>query len=122
MQNKEFDGFSVNLLLDDDAEWVAHFIELPNVSAYGDSAEEALSELKTAWEAMKTSYHKHQEPVPVAPSQKEYSGHFNVRLDKRLHKLLAIEASSVGVSLNSLVSQKLTCATDFADWYRDCYL
>ncbi len=108
MSKKEFDGFSVNIFLDDEGDWVTHFIELPNVSACGGTAEEALSELKIAWEGVKKSYHKHGEPIPVAPSQKKYSGHFNIRVDKRIHKLLAMEATIAGVSRNALVAQKLT--------------
>ena len=77
------------------------------MSAFGSTAEEALLELKEAWEAMKESYHKHKEPVPVAPSRKEYSGQFNIRIDKRDHRALAIEAAMAGLSLNALVSQKL---------------
>jgi predicted HicB family RNase H-like nuclease len=108
MKKKEFDGFSVNIFLDEEGDWIAHFIELPSVSACGDTAEEALNELRIAWEGIKKSYRKHGEPVPVAPSQKKYSGHFNIRVDKRIHKLLAMEATMAGVSLNALVAQKLS--------------
>lgn len=103
----EFDGFSIHLLQDEDGDFVAHFVELPNVSACGSTAEEALSELSEAWEAMKESYQKHNEAIPIAPSRKEYSGQFNVRIDKRDHKALAMEAALVGLSLNALVAQKL---------------
>lgn len=111
MNKKEFNGFSVNIFLDDDGDWMAHFIELPNVSAFGNTAEEALQELKKAWEGVKESYRQHGEPIPVALSQKKFSGHFNVRIDKRLHKNLAMEATIAGVSLNALIAQKLTKAT-----------
>lgn len=103
----KFDGFSIHLLQDKDDDFIAHFVELPNVSACGSSAEEALAELKVAWEAMKESYQKHGEKIPVAPTRKEYSGQFNVRIDKRIHRALAIEAERAGISLNALVAQKL---------------
>lgn len=103
----EFDGFSIHLLQDDEGDFVAHFVELPNVSACSSTAEEALLELKEAWEAMKESYRKHKEEIPIAPSRKDYSGQFNVRIDKRDHRALAIEAARVGLSLNALVAQKL---------------
>lgn len=103
----EFDGFSIHLLQEDDGDFIAHFVELPNVSASGSSTEEALAELKEAWEAMKESYRKHNEAIPIAPTRKEYSGQFNVRIDKRDHRALAIEAARVGISLNALVAQKL---------------
>jgi predicted HicB family RNase H-like nuclease len=56
---------------------------------------------------MKESYAKHNETIPIAPNRKEYSGQFNVRIDKRDHRALAIEAARVGLSLNALVAQKL---------------
>ena len=104
-----FDGFSLHLLYDEnDEDWVAHFVELPTVSAFGGTPEEAIKELKVAWEGIKQSYVNREEDVPIAPSKKSYSGQFNVRIDKRLHRALAIEASQANVSLNALVAQKLT--------------
>jgi len=113
MSKKEFNGFSVNIFLDDDGDWLAHFIELPNISACGSTAEEALQELKVAWDAMKESYRQHNQQIPIAPSQKKYSGHLNVRIDKRLHRHLAIEAAIAGLSLNALISQKLVKAIEY---------
>ena len=54
-KDNRFDGFTVNLR-QEEGEWLAHFIELPNVSAYGDTIENAVSELKIAWQLMKESY------------------------------------------------------------------
>lgn len=103
----EFDGFSIQIVEDEQGEFLAHFVELASVSAYGSSPEEAIAELKIAWEAMKESYRKHGEEIPVSPTRKEYSGQFNIRIDKRAHRALAIEAARAGISLNALVSQKL---------------
>ncbi|OJW50375.1 MAG: DNA repair protein [Alphaproteobacteria bacterium 41-28] len=104
----DFDGFSIELSKEEDGDWLALFEELPNVSAFGESPESALHELHEAWEGIKESYLKHNEPVPVAPSKKDYSGQFNVRIDKRIHRALAIEAAQAGISLNTLVAQKLS--------------
>lgn len=104
----EFDGFSIELFRDDDEDWLAHFEELPTVSAFGSTPEEALEELKEAWEAMKESYISHNEPLPIAPARKEYSGQFNIRIDRRIHRALAVEAAQAGISLNALVAQKLS--------------
>lgn len=109
-EKDEFDGFSIELFKDEEGDWLAHFEELPNVSAFGDSPENALFELSEAWSAIKESYINHNEPVPIAPSKKEYSGQFNVRIDKRIHRALAIEAAQVGITLNALVAQKLSLA------------
>lgn len=102
-----FDGFTVNVFLDEDGEYLAHFVEMPNVSAFADSPEKALKELATAWRLMKESFAEHDEPIPVAPSRRQYTGQFNVRIDRRLHRSLAVEAAQAGVSLNALVAQKL---------------
>ena len=102
-----FDGFSVNLFQDEDGDWLAHLVEMPGISAFADTPAAALTELAVAWEAAKESYQAHNEPVPIAPTRKEYSGQFNVRIDKRLHRRLAMEAGRAGISMNALVAQKL---------------
>ena len=43
-----FDGFTVNVFFDEDGDYLAHLVELPNVSAFGPTPAEALAELKTA--------------------------------------------------------------------------
>lgn len=68
--NRLFDKFSIRLIEEDNGEWTAYLIDLPNVSAIGDSPEQALSELKTAWEAMKESYRKHGEEIPKPKEEK----------------------------------------------------
>ncbi len=112
--HSDFDGFSVNLYQDEDGDWLAHLVELPNVSAFGDNPASALEELAEAWEGVKESYREHNQPVPVAPSRKEYSGQFNVRVDKRLHRQLAAEAARAGISMNALIAQKLDRETSLS--------
>lgn len=107
-----FDGYSVNIFTDEDGDWVASLAEMPTVSAFADSAEGALQELDIAWAAVKESYRSKGNAVPVAPARKQYSGRFNVRVDKRLHRDLAVEAAREGVSLNALVSKKLASSVD----------
>jgi predicted HicB family RNase H-like nuclease len=77
-------------------------------SAFGDSSEQALAELETGWQLTKESYAANDEEIPVAPSRRKYSGQFNIRVDKRVHRALAIEAARAGVSLNALISKKLS--------------
>lgn len=108
--NDRFDGFAINLFLDEDGDYLAHFTELPEISAFGKSPEGALCELEAAWQGVKQSYVEAGKPIPVAPARKEYSGQFNIRIDRRLHRSLAIEAARAGVSLNALVAQKLAHA------------
>ena len=110
-KNDRFDGYTVTMFLDDDGDWLAHFVELPEVSAFAATPEQALDELAQAWTGVRLSYEKHGEPVPLAPSRKRYSGQFNVRIDKRLHRVLAMEAAKAGVSLNAMVAQLLALGT-----------
>lgn len=107
------DGFSITLFRDEDGAWVAHFTEMPHISAFSDTANKAITELAEAWNGVKESYKKHKKPIPEPSALRSYSGRFNVRIDKRVHKSLAIEASQAGVSLNALVSQKLASAVQF---------
>jgi predicted HicB family RNase H-like nuclease/predicted RNA binding protein YcfA (HicA-like mRNA interferase family) len=106
-RHDRFDGYGVQLFIDDDGDWMAHVVELPNVSAFGPTMEKALNELAVAWELVKESYREDQQEIPVAPSKRQYSGQFNVRIDKRVHRALAIEAARAGLTLNALVAQKL---------------
>jgi predicted HicB family RNase H-like nuclease len=110
VKNDAFEGYTVTIFLDDDGDYLAHFVEMPSVSAFGETPEKALQELKTAWEGVKESCRKHGDPIPIAPVRKEYSGRFNVRIDRRVHQALAVEAAKVGISLNALVAQKLSNA------------
>ena len=66
LENYDFDGFIINLYVDEQGDWLVHFQEMPNISAFGDTPQEALEELKIAWELVKEDYqHKHREiPVP----------------------------------------------------------
>ena len=67
----------------------------------------APTRMAQAWMGICRSHEKRGESAPVAPSRKRYSGQFNVRIDKRLHRTLAMEAAEAGVSLNAMVAQKL---------------
>jgi predicted HicB family RNase H-like nuclease len=81
--------------------------ELPNVSAFAATPEGAVNELVKAWELVKEQYRAEGRPIPQAPSRRRYSGQFNVRIDRRVHRALAIEAGRAGVTLNALVARKL---------------
>ena len=103
----DFDGFMVNVFFDEDGDYLAHLVELPNVSAFGPTPAEALAELKTAWDLMKECYQMDGEPIPKAPSRNGYEGPFNVPIEEQLYHALADEAATIGISLYQLVTQKL---------------
>ena len=108
MHKNVFDGFTVNVFLDEDGDYLAHFVEMPNVSAFSNTPEDAVRELAVAWKGVKESYRKHQEPIPQPPSQEGYIGKVNVPIDTQLYRSLKSEAAKAGMSLSALVAQRLT--------------
>ena len=106
-----FDGFSVVLERENSDQWKAYFVELPSV--YGDSLSplEAIARLKITWEKYKEECRKNEKDIPLPVLEKDYSGRFNVRLDKELHKALVNEAMQHGLSLNALIYKKLKQST-----------
>ena len=54
--NDRFDGRAVNPYLDDDGDWLAHLVELPEVSAFAATRARALDELAQALEGVCVSY------------------------------------------------------------------
>ena len=111
MNKDVFDGFTVNLFLDEDGDYLVHFVEMPNVSAFSDTPEDALRELAMAWKCVKESYQKHHEPIPKAPSRDGYEGLFNIPVEEQLYHALADEAAKAEISLYILVAQKLSKTT-----------
>ena len=103
----DFDGFTVNLFFDEDVDYLTHFVEMPNVSAFSDTPEDALRELTVAWKCVKESYQKHHESIPKAPSRNGYEGPFNVPVEEQLYHALTDEAAKAEISLYTLVVQKL---------------
>ena len=84
MNKDVFDGFSVKVFLDEDGDYLAHFVEMPNVSAFAGTPEEALQELAVAWQGVKESYRKHHEPIPQAPVPQADKSSLNAPVDKQL--------------------------------------
>ena len=79
----------------------------PEVRADGKSLDECynlvMDILKSNLELMIEDGEKIPEPV-----DKNYSGKFNIRMPRSLHKLLAKQAEDEGVSLNQLALYKLS--------------
>jgi len=107
VSNNVFDGFAVKVFLDEDGDYLAHFVEMPNVSAFANTPEDALRELAVAWQGVKESYRKHNEPIPQAPLPKADENSLDIPVDAQLYHALSDEAAKSGISLYALVAQKL---------------
>jgi hypothetical protein len=42
LDNYNFDGFIINLYVDEQGDWLAHFQEIPTISAFDDTPQDAL--------------------------------------------------------------------------------
>ena len=115
MNKNVFDGFAVKVFLDEDGDYLAHFVEMPNVSAFANTPEDALRELSVAWQGVKESYRKHHEPIPQAPLPKAAENSLNIPVDAQLYHALVDEAAKTGMSLYALVTQKLATRTPIND-------
>lgn len=71
LESYNFDGFIINLYVDEQGDWLTNFQELPNISAFGDTPQEALEELKTAWELVKEDYKMKNREIPVASNREK---------------------------------------------------
>ena len=93
---------------EEDGEHVAVCAELPGLSWLDKRAERALSGvLRAAREAVELLREK-GEPVPEPLLDRRYSGTFKVRIPPEVHRRLVLEAEEQKVSLNRLVSAKLS--------------
>lgn len=91
-----------------DDDYIAYIEEIPECSAFGSSPEEAIKELKTAYQLWKETSEEKGYPVPVPVNLKDYSGKFLLRIPKSLHKQLAQKALSENISLNQYTLYCLT--------------
>jgi predicted RNase H-like HicB family nuclease len=49
---------------------LAHFQEIPTISAFGDTPQEALEELKNAWKLVKENYREKHQEIPIASGER----------------------------------------------------
>lgn len=94
----------------DSFEWVVEFPDLPGCIGAGDTIEEALSEAqinKDLWIEAAIDIGR-SIPTPSDSYSIEYSGKFNIRIPKSLHRDLVLKAEEEDVSLNALCSTLLS--------------
>lgn len=89
---------------DEDHAYVATCAELDGLSGLGDSAEEALGELRVAIELTVEELAETGARIPDPIQACTHSGQFRLRLPKSVHARLTERAEAEGVSLNALVA------------------
>lgn len=94
---------------EEDQTFVGRVAEFESLAAHGDTQVLALQEITEVVEFVLQDLKESGEPIPEPFSKKKFSGKLNVRMASSLHRALALQAVKQGVSLNSLIVQKL-CA------------
>ena len=102
--------YRIELVQDEDG-WFASIPELPGCISQGETAQEAVEMIRDAQRLWLQVALEDGDPIPEPhAAEHSYSGKFNVRVPRDLHRWLAQEAERDGVSLNQLVVSILSRA------------
>ena len=109
MMGKKVDRYTYRITWsEEDEEYVGLCAELPSLSWLEKSPEKALSGIRKVVRETVADLKKSKEAIPDPISTRSYSGKFMVRVPPEVHRMLAIKAAESGVSINRLVSSKLS--------------
>jgi predicted RNase H-like HicB family nuclease len=93
---------------EEDNEHVGLCAEFPSLSWLEPTPESALTGIRSLVRKVVADLKRNGEAIPEPISTRPYSGKFMVRVPPQVHRILAIQAAESGVSLNRLVSSKLS--------------
>lgn len=95
---------------EEDGEYVATVLEFPALSWLAPERQEAENGLVGLVTGVVKNMAESGETIPTPLGERSYSGKFNVRTSRSLHRRLVMEAQTEGVSLNAWINQKLASA------------
>ena len=93
---------------EDDNEYVGLCSEFHSLSWLADTPEKALKGIRKLVADVLQDMVENGETIPEPFACKHYSGKFMVRVTPDVHQKLAVQAAESGVSLNRIVSAKLS--------------
>ena len=93
---------------EEDAEYLGLCAEFPSLSWLDSTPEKTLRGIRQVIADVVEDLKANNETVPTPISVKKYSGKFLLRIPPEAHRQLAIEAAESGVSLNRLVSSRVS--------------
>ena len=93
---------------EEDQEHVGLCVEFPSLSWLEVTPEKALKGISNLVHECISDMTSNGEEIPQPISLKKFSGKFMVRVPPEIHRHLSIQAAESGVSLNRLVSSKLS--------------
>ncbi len=96
--------FTIRPLSDEEGGgYVLEFPDLAGCMADGETPEEAIREGQDALRSWIQTQHQLDRPIPPPSRPETYSGKWQMRVPKSIHRRLAERAKVEGVSLNTLV-------------------
>jgi predicted HicB family RNase H-like nuclease len=93
---------------EDDNEYVGLCAEFPSLSWLASTPESALKGIRKLVGEIVTDMKSNNENIPEPIACRQFSGKFMVRVPPEIHRNLAIKAAESGISLNRVVSSKLS--------------
>jgi predicted HicB family RNase H-like nuclease len=93
---------------EDDQEYVGLCAEFPSLSWLAKNQDEALRGIRNVVNETVIEMRNNSEVPPAPLSGRSYSGKFIVRVPPDVHRELALKAAEQGISLNRLISAKLS--------------
>ena len=93
---------------EDDKEYVGLCAEFPSLSWLSATPEAALKGIRKLVSDVVEDIKANNEIVPEPIACRKYSGKFMVRIPSDVHRNLAIQAAESGISINRVVSSKLS--------------
>lgn len=110
-----FHDYTIKIIPDkEDEDFIAVLEEIPTCSAFGETPEQAMKELETAFNGCLKAAQDNDIPFPEPSSGKEllseFSGRFPIRIPRSLHCSLVKQAKMENVSLNQEILHLLSFA------------
>lgn len=93
---------------EDDGEHVGLCAEFPSLSWLAATPEAALKGIRKLVAEVVEDMDADIEAIPEPIARRRYSGKFMVRVPPEVHRNLAIQSAEAGISLNRMVSAKLS--------------
>lgn len=100
--------YTFNVIAAEEGGYLIVYPDLPGCFTQAETLDEAFEyarEIRELW--IETEYEE-GDPIPLPTYPEEYSGKFNLRIPKSLHRKLAGSAEADGVSLNQYVTMLLS--------------
>lgn len=92
---------------EEDGIHVARCLEFPSLTAHGQTADEALREIRVVVKESIEWIRGDGDPVPEPMGVRKYKGNLTLRVTPEMHRQLAIKSAEEGVSINKYILSRL---------------